>query len=62
MQMSFLKRGRFYIHYKTLCTTRTAPATLEANAKASPGPGASTSLGVLAHWLHRYVLPACRPY
>jgi len=64
MQMSFLKRGRFYVHYMALCTAWTAPTPLEAKVKASSrlrasaGPSVTSPL-VIARWWHRYLLPAC---
>jgi ABC-type uncharacterized transport system substrate-binding protein len=66
MQMSFLKRGRFYVYYMTLRALRIAPAPLEAKAKpsarlrASARPSATpsvSSLPVLVRCLRRYLLP-----
>jgi len=68
MRMSFLKQGRLYVHYRTLCTAWTVPAPLQAKANASPGQRPSvrpcmTSLLLLVRRLHRglcrYLLSAC---
>ena len=68
MQMSFLKQGRLYVHYRTTCTAWSTPALLQAKADASPGLRFSvrqpvitavTSLLFLVRGLYRYLLCAC---
>jgi ABC-type uncharacterized transport system substrate-binding protein len=67
MQMSFLKRGRHYVHYMTLRTARATPVPLQAKVSGSlvlrPSGGLYATFLLflpqwLCRWLRRYVLPA----
>lgn len=72
MQMSFLKRGRFCVHYMTLCLAWTARTLLQTKADASPRLRPSVRPSVtfllvlvrglrrgLRRGLSRFLLPAC---
>jgi ABC-type uncharacterized transport system substrate-binding protein len=64
MQMSFLKRGRSYVHYMTLRTPRVTPVPPQPKANRSAGlrpsvEPSATSLLFPLRWLRRYLFPAC---